>query len=263
MSPEIFQIALRRRLRLPLPLVPSTCGGGSMAHGCGRHLDRLGDHLAACNRTGYMARRANPIERAWSRVARESGARVAHKQLLRDTNVPLANPQDQRQLDMVAYGITPSGIALCCDATMVSPLTRDGRPIPRAAAVDGAALARAERRKRRTYPELLGSPYGRLVTLGCEVGGRWNADSLKLVADMAKHKARGAPRLLRTAARAAWHARWWGLLSVACQTALATTLSGSGVLALGGPAGFDDVLLENVLDDAPGAPVPSRLPLRQ
>ncbi len=45
------------------------------------------------------------------RVAREGGARVAPKQLLRDTNLPLANPSDQRQLDMVAYGITRQGIA--------------------------------------------------------------------------------------------------------------------------------------------------------
>ena len=76
-------------------------------------------------------------------MAREGGARVAPKQLLRDTNVPLANPSDQRQLDMVAYGITRQGIALCCDATMVSPLDRQGRPIPRAAARDGATLLRA------------------------------------------------------------------------------------------------------------------------
>ena len=217
-----------------------------MRSSAGRQLDHLGDHLAACSRTGFLARRANPIERAWTRVARESGARVAHKQLLRDTNVPLANPQDQCQLDMVAYGITPSGVALCCDATMVSPLTREGQPIPRAATVDWAALARAEAAKRWIYPELQGSAFGRLVTLGCEVRGRWNTDSLQLVAHMAKHKARGAPPLLRKATRAAWHSRWWGFLSVACQTALATTLSGAGVLAMGGPTGFDEILFEDI-----------------
>ncbi len=188
--------------------------------------------------------------------------RVAHKQLLRDTNIPLANPQDQRQLDMVAYGITLNGVALCCDATMVSPLTREGVPVPRAATTDGAALAHAEARKRRTYPELQDSPFGRLVVLGCEVGGRWNEHSLRLVTHLAKHKARGAPALLRKPARAAWHARWWGLLSVATQTALATTLSGEGALALGGPAGHSEVAFEDVLDSAPGAPFPSRLPLR-
>jgi len=76
---------------------------------------------------------------------------VAHKQLLRDTSVPLARPIDERQLDMVAYGVTPDGVTLCCDATMVSPLTRTGVPIAGATDRDGVALRRAENRKRRTY----------------------------------------------------------------------------------------------------------------
>ncbi len=132
MPAELFQTALRRRLRLPLNLHHRTCGHEGRA-GCRLPLDMYGDHLAACPRTGLLARRAGPIERAWTRVLREAGARVAHKQLLRDTNVRVRNPQDQRQLDMVAYGITTSGSALCCDATMVSPLQRNGHPIPRAA----------------------------------------------------------------------------------------------------------------------------------
>ena len=120
MEAATFQVALRRRLRLPLPLVHRTCGQ-AVGHGCRSHVDDLGDHLAACNRTGLLARRANPIERAWTRVAREAGARVAHKQLLRDTNVPLANPRDQRQLEFVATGLplhhcVPFG----CDCTVVS-----------------------------------------------------------------------------------------------------------------------------------------------
>ncbi len=113
-----------------------------------------------------------------------------------------------------------------------------------------------------TYPELISSPFGRLVILACEVGGRWNDESLRLVNRMAKQKARGAPALLRASARAAWHHRWWALLSVAAQSALAATLLGEGALALGGPAGDDDVPLAAVLDSAPGPPLVSRLPLR-
>ena len=261
MKASIFQACLRRRLRLPLPLLHGTCGQLS-GHGCRNRIDVLGDHLAACPRTGLLGRRANPLERAWTRVTREGGARVAHKQLLRDTNVPLADPADQRQLDLVAYGVTPNGIALCCDATMVSPLTRQGQPIPRAAAHDGAALTRAEQRKRRTYPELLHSPFGRLVILACEVGGRWNADALRTVSDLAKHKSRGAPALLRPSARAAWHYRWWSLLSVAAQSALAATLLAEGDLALGGPTGDEEVPWGEVLEHAHLAPPASRLPLR-
>ena len=72
----------------------------------------------------------------------------------------------------------------------------------------------------------------------------------------------GVPLLLLTAARAAWHSRWWGLLSVAAQTALATTLSGAGALALDGPTGYEEPCLGDVLSDAIAAPLESRLPLR-
>ena len=34
----------------------------------------------------------------------------------------------RRRLDLVVYGATPLGGALCCDATLVSPLTRAGLP---------------------------------------------------------------------------------------------------------------------------------------
>ena len=145
---------------------------------------------------------------------------------------------------------------------MVSPLTRQGNATARAAAVDGAAIGRAERKKRRRYPELLSSPFGRLVVLACEVGGRWSDTSLRFVAGLAKHKL-GLPRRSCAAQLEPLGFRaGWGLLSIAAQSALAATLTGDGVLALGGPAGFDEVPLGDVLDHACGAPPPSRLPLR-
>ena len=106
------------------------------------------------------------------------------------------------------------------------------------------------------------SPYGRLVVLGCETGGRWNESALQLVARLAKHKARSAPQVLRASARAAWQHRWWGLLSVAAQAALARTLQGDGATALGAPAGHDDVPFADVLELAQAAPPESRLPFR-
>ena len=60
---------------------------------------------------------------------------------------------------MLVYGATPMGIALCCDATLVSPLARTGRPC--AADTDGAALRVAERRKQAAYPELTTTALGR------------------------------------------------------------------------------------------------------
>ena len=95
------------------------------------------------------------------------------------------------------------------------------------------------------------------------MGGRWNQEALKrFVAACAKSKARSAPALLRASARAAWHARWWGLLSIAAQSALAATLSGEGALALGGPAGSDEVPLADAMSFAISGPAVSRLPLR-
>ena len=63
MDPAVFQVALRRRLRVPLPMTEGTCGQANQ-HGCRNRLDVMGDHLAACPRTGLLARRANSIERA-------------------------------------------------------------------------------------------------------------------------------------------------------------------------------------------------------
>ena len=64
------------------------------------------------------------------------------------------DPADRRCLDFVAYAATPLGEALCCDVTLVSPLTRDGRPQPSATTRDGAMISVAERRKRAAYHEL-------------------------------------------------------------------------------------------------------------
>ena len=62
------------------------------------------------------------------------------------TTAPHVDPADRRRLDLVIYGATPLGGALCCDATSVSPLTRTGQPQPCAAAMDGAAHRMAARR---------------------------------------------------------------------------------------------------------------------
>ena len=71
LTPEAMQLALRRRLRLPLPLTYRRCGDGT-GHGCGAAIDAFGDHYATCTRTGLPARRAVVLEQAWVRVAREA-----------------------------------------------------------------------------------------------------------------------------------------------------------------------------------------------
>ena len=65
------------------------------------------------------------------------------------------------------------GGVLCCDATLVSPLTRTGQPQPCAAAHDGAMLrmAGASGLPTRSSAPSAGGPQ-RLLVLGSEVGGR-------------------------------------------------------------------------------------------
>ena len=85
------------------------------------------------------------------------------------------------------------GLALCCDATLVSPLTRTGLPQPCAAENDGAALRVAEKRKRAAYPELARGGPQRPVVLGAEVGGRWNGGALRFVRDLIRLRACRVP----------------------------------------------------------------------
>ena len=123
-------------------------------------------------RSGLLARRAPLLEQAWVRVAREDlgpEGRVVPQyvpqQWLANTSAPGVSAQDRRRLNLVLYGATRLGEALCCDATLVAPLRRDGRPQPRAAEEDGAAIAVARRRKEARCPELCRPGPQRLVVL--------------------------------------------------------------------------------------------------
>ena len=55
----------------------------------------------------------------------------------------------------------------------------------------------ARRAHETSYPELLGGDWGRLVVLGCEVGGRWANEALGVLRQLARAKAPSAPLLLR------------------------------------------------------------------
>ena len=193
--PDHFHTALRRRLRLPLALAAQRCGGGG-SPGCGAIVDPCGDHRAACARSGLLARRAPLIEQAWVRVCREAlggEGRVVPQQWLARTTAPGVGEDDRRRLDLVVYGATRHGFALCCDVTLVSPLRANGSPHPRTTREDGAAIMTARRRKRERYPELLRPGPQRLVVLACEAGGRWAAECGDLIRDLLRVRAPRAP----------------------------------------------------------------------
>ena len=100
LSPEAMRVALRRRLRLPLPNASGRCGPSP---GCGGPVDLLGDHALACPRTGLLARRAKVVERAWIRVAREAVGPEGHivpQPWLAHTTAPRVEPTDRRRLDL-------------------------------------------------------------------------------------------------------------------------------------------------------------------
>ena len=221
LRPVRMQVALRRRLRWPLPLCAAQCNGRA----CRKALDQLGDHRAACPLSGRLKRRSRPLERIWARVFREAGARVVEDVLLRNTSLPGIQGHDGRRVEILATGLPlHRGVPLAVDATLVSPLRADGRPCPRAAEADGVAIQRGERAKRATYPELVQSDVVRLVTVACEVGGRFSEASAAIVRQLAAARARECAPPLRSAARAAWALRWTRLLSVTAQDCLAATL---------------------------------------
>jgi len=155
-------------------------------------------------------------------------------------------------MDLVTPGTLEvyGGSPLFRDATCVSPVHGDGSPIPRAATEDGAAVSEAARRHRETgYPDVEASPSAKLLSTGVETYGRWSEDSLSLVRQLAKAKSRRVPELLRASARHAFHSRWWSLLSVAVQRAVATAiLRPSGADLLTAEAELADVPLADILD---------------
>ena len=129
------------------------------------------------------------------------------------------------QIGYVASGLLGISIPLCVDVTVVSPFHGDGQPHEHADSVDGSSFGRAYALKHSKYPELSApNPYGRLSVLACEIGGRWCQSSLASVRTLVRARVADTSYLLRRSAALGWHRRWWSLLSVALQTALASSL---------------------------------------
>ena len=201
---QSFRFLLCRRLRLPIPLCSRTCR-------CGRPLDILGHHLAACAEAGVLEKRGSCWSVQQPKSVGRQGLGCPLTCLFATSTWRSTTGLNGRRLEVVANGLTLwQGAQLAIDTTMVSPMRRDG-----------TALKEARRRKERTYPELAGEK-ARLVVLGAGVGGRWSAETAQLLSALAKARAREVPFILQARAEAAWRRRWSNIL--ACSAARAFRL---------------------------------------
>ena len=180
-----FVTTLRRRAWLPLGLGEGTCPG------CGAQLDVFGFHLLSCMFSGRVRSRAAPLERAFFGVAKEAGARCLWQPLVRSLNLGPPGEQcaqeGQRQLDFAVFGSEAfGGLPICADATLVSPISADGIPHPGCVTDPDAVFDPAERQIRVDYGDIA-----------------W---------------------VLRQSVALALTRRWWAVLSVARDEALAASL---------------------------------------
>ena len=75
-----------------------------------------------------------------------------------------------------------------------------------------------------TYRLVIDSGLGALYCLGCEVYGRWGDACVKLVEKLVRERTRMMhPRVRRGTALGLQH-RWWGILSIALQRAVARAI---------------------------------------
>ena len=134
---------------------------------------------------------------------------------------------DSRRLEVLADNLPLwGGAQLGLDATLVSPVARNGTPYPRTAAEDGVRLLAARARKEAKYPELQHTRRCRLVVAAMEIGGRWSDEAWSFLGLLAKNKAATVPATLRRSTEYCFLRRWSQLVAVAAQTAFAATLVG-------------------------------------
>ena len=91
---QLFRVPLLHRFHLPLPPSSRFCR-------CGRPIDALGHHRAACARTGVLGRRGFAVESAAAQTCREARGRVTTNVMVRDLDLAASNVRDARRLEVV------------------------------------------------------------------------------------------------------------------------------------------------------------------
>ena len=95
----------------------------------------------------------------------------------------------------------------------------------RAAWDNGAAASAARADKEGKYPDLVGCDRCDLVVFALETGGRWDAEAVSFVRDLAAARAAEAPLGLRFATTLAYERRWARWLSTASAVAFVRSLT--------------------------------------
>ena len=67
---------------------------------------------------------------------------------------------------------------------------------------------RAIKEKRDTYDDLVANRRCAFVVLASETSGRWHADCIRLVRDLARYRASSEPVVLRRTMQRAYQLRW-------------------------------------------------------
>ena len=186
--------------------------------------DPHGHYRLATVLEGLTHARHRTMIMAWKQVFVEAGASMPDRsieRMLSRTNVPV-NAADQRRLDLVVSGLSVyRGLPLSCDVTVVSPITQAGQARPGTSNSGGSLLRDAERQNNDNYLEVPLSGLGKLLRLGCEVYGRWSLSCVELVPELARKRSKGLHPRIRRGVALSLQTRFWGILSIALQTAVA------------------------------------------
>ena len=88
----------------------------------------------------------------------------------------------------------------------------------------GQLFIEATRENDENYYEVSDSGLGALFCLDCEVFGRWSECCVKLVTDLAREHTRGLHPRVKQGASLCYQRRWWSVLSVSLQKAVAAAV---------------------------------------
>lgn len=126
-------------------------------------------------------------------------------------------------MDLVATGLSVArGLPVYADVTIVSPLSLLGNPAP--SPVPGSAIRQAELRKCRVYHDVVQSREASFFPLAADSFGRWGPYAQRLLSRLAAQPLARGPASLSSSRQLSRLRRWWGILSLTTQRALAECL---------------------------------------